>query len=209
LEGVAACLASICTEPVLHRLWAVGKAWPRASRGREPDPAVISSNLFQMAYGHVRGLHRALLTIALGLSGLLVASCAGGTAISGGSPGGGGSGATVTIGPADAGKTITLRVGDTLVFAVAGSSPSPGASRWLLVSYPKNLISLLPPIQTPPFRFKAQHAGTGTLELSQGPRCGSPGPAKGDSMQCPVFGDMNQAEILSRLASFHLRILAR
>jgi hypothetical protein len=161
-----------------------------------------------MAHRRVRCLHRALLTPALGLICLLVASCAGGTLTAGEGPNASTTGATVTIGPADAGKTITLRVGDTLVFAVA-SSPSPGATRWLLVSYPKNLMSLLPPIQAPPYRFKAQHAGTGTLELSQGPRCGSPGPAKGDSMQCPVFGDMNQAEILSRLASFHLRILAR
>ena len=151
----------------------------------------------------------ALVLSALAMIGLLGASCARPTPTGGLSPSKG-DGVTITIGPRDAGKTITLTVGDTLVFAASANGSSPSAMAWLLVSYPKNLITRLQSSSSSPFRFRAVHPGTGVLELSNGPRCGSPGPALGDSMQCPVAGAMSQAaDIPTRLVTFRLHVLAR
>src|SRR2546425_3012364 len=160
-----------------------------------------------------RTLRWALVVPALGMIGLLVTSCVRVTPVEGPSPSGigpgRGYGGTVTIGPQDVGKTITLGAGDILVFSASTNSPSPSAVAWRLVSYPKNLITLLSRSSTPPFRFRALHPGTGLLELSQGPVCGSPGPLKGNSMQCPVAGSMDQgAGILTRLVTFRLNVLA-
>ena len=181
-------------------------------RGTRPE--LSSSNLAQMAKRKNMALRRALELPALWAIALLVTSCAGVTPASGPSPSGigpgKGYGGTVTIGPQDAGKTVTLGAGDILVFAASTSSPSPRAMAWRLVSYPKNLITLVSRSSTPPFRFRALHQGTGLLELSVGPRCGSPGPLKGDSMQCPVAGPMNEgAGIPERLITFPLHVLAR
>jgi hypothetical protein len=184
------------------------------SRERGTRPELSSSNLAQMAKRREGALRRAVVVPALGVLALLVASCANATPASGPSPSGigpgKGYGGTVTVGPQDAGKTVTLGAGDILVFAAPTSSPSPSASAWRLVSYPTNLITLLSRSSTPPFRFRALHPGTGLLELSVGPRCGSPGPLKGDSMQCPVAGAMNEgAGIPERLITFPLHVLAR
>src|SRR5437660_4577460 len=155
----------------------------------------------------------ALVLPALGMIGLLVASCARVTPAGGPSTGGITSGkpygATVTIGPQDAGKTVTLGAGDLLVFQASASGASPSAVGWRLVSYPKDLITLLSWASPSPFRFRALHPGTWMLELSLGPLCGSPGPAKGDSAQCPVGAKGQAAEFPSRLLTFTLHVLAR
>jgi hypothetical protein len=132
------------------------------------------------------------LVLSLGSITLLMAACAraAGTHTGGTGPSGLGSGrehgGTVTVGPQDAGKTITLKTGDTLVFSVSSAGSPAGAMRWRVLSYPGNLVSLISRSPTPPFRFRALDVGAGELRLTLGPTCGSPGPLAGSFVECPV-----------------------
>jgi hypothetical protein len=67
---------------------------------------------------------------------------------------------TTTVGVRDAGRTVTLRVGDRLDVAL-GTARQTG-DEWRLISYPGELLSLLP---TPAghHRFAATAPGRGTL----------------------------------------------
>jgi hypothetical protein len=120
-------------------------------------------------------------------------------------------GAVLTVGPEEAGKTVVLGAGDTLVFTVPGTASSPESQAWRLVSYPRDLIALITRSARLPFRFRALHAGLGDLRLASGPRCGGPGPLAAGDQQCPVVGDaeMGPPGFVSRLLVFHLKVLAR
>ena len=153
------------------------------------------------------------LLMLVALAGLFATSCA---RASGSPPGannpsvispGHGSARPVTIGPDDAGKSIALTTGDVLVFSSPNTTPPPRMVLWRLVSYPKNLITLISGSAGPPFRFRALHAGTGVLEISFGPSCGGPGPALGGP-ECPLAGDSVGA-FPTRLLTFYLKVLAR
>ena len=153
------------------------------------------------------------LLMLVALVGLLAASCAGASSPSAGpsnptvSGPGSGSTRTVTIGPGDAGKSIVLTTGDVLVFSSSNTTPPPRMTLWRLVSYPKDLITLISGSAGPPFRFRALYAGTGALEISFGPTCGSPGPALGGP-ECPLMGDSAGA-FPTRLLTFYLKVTGR
>jgi hypothetical protein len=120
-------------------------------------------------------------------------------------------GGVLTLRPADTGKTVVLGAGDTLVFTVTGASASPRPLAWHIVSYPKNLLTLISRSTRAPFRFRALHAGEGDLRLSTGPPCGGPGPLAAGDQQCPVTGDseMGPPGFATRLLVFHLKVLPR
>lgn len=67
---------------------------------------------------------------------------------------------TTTVGVRDAGRTVTLRVGDRLDVAL-GTARQTG-DEWRLISYPGQLLSLLP-APAGHYRFAATAAGRGTL----------------------------------------------
>jgi hypothetical protein len=118
-------------------------------------------------------------------------------------------GGVLTMTPADSGKTVVLGAGDTLIFMVP--TPPPNRLAWRIVSYPRNLISLLSGSARPPFRFRALHAGTGDLRLGSGPPCGGPGPLAAGDQQCPVVGDseLGPPGFANRLLVFHLKVQPR
>jgi len=119
---------------------------------------------------------------------------------------------TVTVRPQDAGRTVTLYVGDTLVFSVSGASPSPAGAGWHLLSYPRNLISLISRSPTPPFRFRALESGMGELRLTLGSACGSPGPLPASYQFCPVGESPSGGGppgLPIRLFTFPLKLLPR
>ena len=119
-------------------------------------------------------------------------------------------GGILTIGPADTGKTVALGAGDTLVFRATGTAASPRPVAWHIVSFPKNLFTLMSPSTKPPFRFRALRAGDGDLRLSAGPPCGGPGPLAAGDQQCPVVGDSELPPgFATRLLVFHLKVLPR
>jgi hypothetical protein len=108
---------------------------------------------------------------------LVVASCAilvgGCVRQAGGSePSGAGRAAgqphTTTVTLRDAGRTVTLRVGDRLDVAL-GTAKQTGDD-WRLITYPESLLSLLP---TPAghHRFTAYAPGQGTLTANPTPVC--------------------------------------
>jgi hypothetical protein len=178
-----------------------------------------ASKLFEMAQrvDFFPRLLRLVPTVAV--IGLLFTACsrAGGTSPAATDPSvlgpGRGYGGTVTVGPQDAGKSITLGAGDILVFAVSNASPSAGAMTWHLMSYPRDIITLISQSSTPPFRFRALYQGTGVLRLTLGPiGCGGPGPLAASSKECPVMGS-SAAEgppgMAARLLIFPVRVLGR
>jgi hypothetical protein len=123
-----------------------------------------------------------------------------------------GYGGTVTVGPQDAGKSITLGAGDNLVFTVSSASLSAGAMTWHLLSYPRNIITLISHSSTPPFRFRALNQGTGVLRLTLGPiGCGGPGPLAANSKECPVAGSAaaEGPAVADRLLIFQIKVLGR
>ena len=107
----------------------------------------------------------------LALCAILAGGCAGeGSPAGGGRPSGASqpSGAslatrqprTTTVTLRDAGRTVTLRVGDRLDVAL-GTSRQTG-DEWRLISYPETLLSLLP-APAGHYRFAAAAPGRGTL----------------------------------------------
>jgi hypothetical protein len=148
--------------------------------------------------------------MALGMIGFLATACAraASTSPQASNPSvigpGHGYGGTVTIGPQDDGKSVILGAGDILVFSISNASPSSRGLVYRLVSYPKDLITLISGSAAPPFRFRALHQGTGVLQISFGPACGGPGPPPA-SQACPLSDN----GIATRLLTFHLKVLAR
>ena len=120
-------------------------------------------------------------------------------------------GGTLTVGPQDAGKTLTLGAGNSLVFSVSGASPSPGALVWRVLSYPKDLLNLTSQSTIPPFRFLARRSGIGELKLIFGPACGGPGPLAASDNECPLAGSASAPPggTASTVYSFPLKVLAR
>ena len=148
------------------------------------------------------------LVFGIGLL-LLTAGCAGvAESPSEGSPGPTKGPATFTIGPQDSGATITMHIGDQLVFAPDESTSTPGGLAWTLLRYPGNL-ALTSDGKHVPFRFVARQGGTGKLEVTFGPLCGSPGPLTANGLPCPVLGpgdSQSPAGIPVRLVSITVQV---
>ncbi len=100
------------------------------------------------------------------------------------------SGRIVQVTPSDAGRTVTLQIGDTLRVLLGPplGAPSP---QWQVRDYPKDLLELRPVSDSlNRFDFVAIAAGTGQVRLVQRVRCGSPGPLAAPlaaGVQCPVL----------------------
>ncbi len=102
------------------------------------------------------------LPVLVALCAILAGGCAGqasdgqpsGTSQASGQP------RTTTVTLRDAGRTVTLRVGDRLDVAL-GTARQTG-DEWRLISYPEALLSLLP-APAGHYRFAAAAPGRGTL----------------------------------------------
>jgi hypothetical protein len=119
------------------------------------------------------------LPVLLALCALLAGACAGqDSQAGGGQPAGasqpsGSSQATrqprtTTVTQRDAGRTVTLRVGERLDVAL-GTARQTG-DEWRLLTYPQTLLSLLP-APAGHFRFAASSPGRGTLTANPTPLC--------------------------------------
>jgi hypothetical protein len=88
---------------------------------------------------------------------------------------------TTTVTLRDAGRTVTLQVGDRLDVAL-GTARQTGDA-WRLITYPESLLSLLP-APAGHYRFTAYAPGRGTLTANPTPVCAptdNPNP-----MLCPA-----------------------
>jgi hypothetical protein len=103
-----------------------------------------------------------MLPVLVALCAILAGGCAG--QASDGRPSGAsqasGQPRTTTVTLRDAGRTVTLRVGDRLDVAL-GTARQTG-DEWRLISYPEALLSLLP-APAGHYRFAAAAPGRGTL----------------------------------------------
>jgi hypothetical protein len=98
---------------------------------------------------------------------------------------------TVTLG--DAGRTVTLRVGDRLDVALGTASQT--GDEWRLISYPESLLSLLP-APAGHHRFSAYAPGWGTLTANPTLVCAptdNPNP-----MLCPRGDDVSKDSLQRR-----------
>jgi hypothetical protein len=75
---------------------------------------------------------------------------------------------TTTVTLRDAGRTVTLQVGDRLDVALGTASQT--GDEWRLISYPSELLSLLP-APAGHHRFTAYAPGSGTLTANPSPVC--------------------------------------
>ena len=75
---------------------------------------------------------------------------------------------TTTVTLRDAGHTVTLQVGDRLDVALGTASQT--GDEWRLISYPSELLSLLP-APAGHHRFTAYAPGSGTLTANPTPVC--------------------------------------
>ena len=75
---------------------------------------------------------------------------------------------TTTVTLRDAGRTVTLQVGDRLDVALGTASQTSDA--WRLITYPQSLLSLLP-APAGHHRFTAYAPGRGTLTANPTPVC--------------------------------------
>jgi hypothetical protein len=182
---------------------------------REPRRGCLWSKQIGMTCRVESFISRGRVVLSLGLIALSATACArsagpdsGGTSgLAAGRPG-----RQITVGPQDAGKTITLRVDETLVFSVSNGGPSNRATGWHLLSFPRNLISLTSRSRTPPFRFRALSPGVGELRLTAGHACSGPGPLAGSSKDCPVAESSEVGSSPSlpiRLLTFSLKVVPR
>jgi hypothetical protein len=92
---------------------------------------------------------------------------------------------TTTVTLRDAGRTVTLRVGDRLDVAL-GTARQTG-DEWRLISYPESLLSLLP-APAGHHRFTAYAPGRGTLTANPTPVCAPTD--NPDPMLCPRGDDV-------------------
>jgi hypothetical protein len=103
-----------------------------------------------------------VLAVLVALCAVLAGACA--REAGDGQPSGGGQASgqprTTTVTLRDAGRTVNLRVGDQLDVAL-GTSRQTG-DEWRLISYPEELLSLLP-APAGHYRFAAAAPGRGTL----------------------------------------------
>jgi hypothetical protein len=151
------------------------------------------------------------------LVGLLSVACAT-ASVEGNGSGGGASpsstvGVTVTVGPDQSGSTVPLAVGQTLVFQPSGAVATSGLLGWRVLSYPKSLVGFTADKGRPPFRFHAEHTGTGKLQVTFGPLCGALGPNEGASVECPLAQGgsgtgAGPAGIATRVYTYDLTVVA-
>lgn len=110
--------------------------------------------------------------------------------------------ASFEVGPQDTGTTVTLRVGDELVFAPTPPTMSV-ASLWRVLRYPTGALVPASDLRKgPPFRFLAHRGGEGKLLVTFGSLCGEPGPKVANKTQCPVTA--SGTEIASRFMPVRL-----
>ena len=79
---------------------------------------------------------------------------------------------------------------------------------WTVPRYPGNL-AITSDGKHVPFRFLARQGGTGKLEFTFGPLCGSPGPLAANGLPCPVLGpggSRSPAGIPVRLVSITVQV---
>jgi hypothetical protein len=140
------------------------------------DPAGLARRLRRARYRRLLGWTGG----ALALVGLFAVVVVGprlvdsGTQVLAGQPPG-----TVTVGPNDRGRTIGLEVGEHLEVALGPPRPSVpgiGPQRWVLASYPSDLLALdAQDAARGRFQFTAKAAGQGrVLLLGLGDRCQPP-----------------------------------
>jgi hypothetical protein len=102
---------------------------------------------------------------------------------------------TTTVTLRDAGRTVTLRVGDRLDVAL-GTAGQTG-DEWQLITYPESLLSLLP-APAGHYRFTAYAPGRGALTANPTPVCAptdNPNP-----MLCPAGDAVGQRRPRTRFS---------
>ena len=123
--------------------------------------------------------------VLLIMAGLLSAACAG---LNGAHAGEDSSRVkTFNLSQQATGKTVTMQLGDLLVFTAEQNGPTPSyyAAAWGLHEFPKDQLSVVSSFKDgPPFRFVARHSGIGTLSFTFGSPC-SAGPGAA-GVKCPV-----------------------
>jgi hypothetical protein len=139
----------------------------------------------------------------LAVVGLLGAACAGlnGAQAVEGTPGV----KTFNVSQQDTGKTVTMHIGELLVFTPAQDGPTPPYPKtaWGLHEFPKDQLAWASnPKDGPPFRFVARHSGIGTLSFTFGSPC-SAGPV---GVKCPVAAG---GAMPVRLFSYAVRVYAQ
>ncbi len=158
---------------------------------------------------------RALIAVIV-MAGLLLAACAGASSHAGGPGSAGGTpsgiaGMSITVSQDQTGSTVPLAVGQTLVFQPSGAFATSGLLGWRVLNYPKSLVAFTAAQGKPPFRFRAEHAGTGKLEVTFGPLCGSLGPNAGAGPECPLAqggSGAGPAGIATRIYTYDLTVVA-
>lgn len=117
---------------------------------------------------------------------------------------------TFNLSQQDTGKTVTMHIGDLLVFTPVQEGPTPAyaAIAWRLHEFPKNQLALVSNLKDgPPFRFVARHSGIGMLSFTFGSPCSEgPGPAIISGAQCPVVAG---EAMPVRLYSYTVRVYAQ
>jgi hypothetical protein len=147
-------------------------------------------------------LSTTLALVASACAGLKPAATADGTVSPSASP------ITTTFAPGDAGKVIRVNVGGQLVFQPPGSRQYGSIVAWAVVSYPKNILSLENgESRQPPFRFLVQRPGTGTIQITFGPKCLG-GPRPGQGPDCPLLGPASAAPIDAPIQLYNFPIRA-
>ena len=141
----------------------------------------------------------------LAVVGLLGAACAGlNGAQAGESPS---RFKTFNVSQQDNGKTVTLHIGDELVFAPVKDGPTPAFAKtaWGLHEFPRDQLALASDLKDgPPFRFVARHSGIGTLSFVFGSPC-SAGPGL-LGIKCPVAAG---GAMPARLFRYTVRVYAQ
>ena len=115
---------------------------------------------------------------------------------------------TTTFGPGDAGKVIRVNVGGQLVFRPSNNSRYGSIVVWTIVSYPKNILSLVgTETKDPPFRFDVQRPGTGVIQITFGAKCVG-GPRPGQGPDCPLLGPPSAAPMDAPIQLYNFPIKA-
>jgi len=86
----------------------------------------------------------------------------------------------LTVGPNNAGQTVRLRIGDSLVFVARGTPTE-------VTSTPPEFLTLYSEPGQFPIRFRAHREGTGQVRVGVGPPCGNLEPTT-SGVRCPLQG---------------------
>jgi hypothetical protein len=136
-----------------------------------------------------------LAVLAIALLAVTAASCGEGGRLQAGAS------AEVTAGPQDLGGTVTLRSGETLRL-----SPSGPQGRWILTSYPRDILRLETEKRaTDTFVFVATAEGSGTIRAQFAVKCPPPLLEVEAAVPCPVGGP-NEDQAAAPLPQRFMRI---